>query len=129
MSWIPISEKLPPRGLDVLLEVSGRYSAPYSIIADHSFFIGSLIKTEPDIKWLIWDSCSEDNHHILYPTVHAWMPLPKHYAPQEEFQQDPDLMEHAMFEKDPDWLYKGDAVWEGQQMSIEEYLQQEANHD
>lgn len=122
MSWIPISEKLPPRGLDVLLEVSGRYSAPYSIIADHSFFIGSLIKTEPEIEWLIWDSCDEDNHHILFPEVHAWMPLPRHYQQPETFEPSEDGMEHAMFEDDPDYLYKGSAVYE--QMSIEEFLQE-----
>ena len=131
MAWIPISEKLPPRGLNVLLEVSGHYTGPFSMLADHDFFIGSrLSPKDGEEQWLIYDKCGiDDNMHIIYPTVHAWMPLPKHYAPQEEFQQNPDLMEHAMFEEDPEWLYKGDAVWEGQQMSIEEYLQQEAEND
>lgn len=36
-----------------------------------------------------------------------------------------NVMEHAMFEDDPEWLYKGDAVYE--QMSIEEFLQEAQN--
>lgn len=122
MAWISTSDKLPPRGLEVLLEVSGNISAPYSLIADHAFYIGSLIKnTEEDgQQWLIYDSCDEENYHLIYPKVHAWMPLPRHYEPPENFKTEEDLLEHAMFEKDPDYLYKGDAVYE--QITIEEVL-------
>lgn len=122
MGWIDINESYPPQGLHVLLEVSGRYSAGYSLIADHMFCIGSWIipHGQNEGHWLIYDSCDEDNNHISYPEVHAWMPLPKHFQPQEEFDQEEDLMEHAMFEDDPEWLYKGDAVYE--QMSLEDFL-------
>lgn len=130
MSWIPIEDKLPPRGLTVLLEASGSYTGPGTQLADHDFFIGSRLSPKGGHdQWLIYDNCGDDGHHLIYPKVHAWMPLPKHYELRENFSQDPDLMEHAMFEKDPEWLYKGDAVWEGQQMSIEEYLQQEVENE
>jgi hypothetical protein len=48
------------------------------------------------------------------------MPLPKHYAAQEVFEQEPDLLEHPMFEDDPEWLYKDDCVYE--QMTLEEMM-------
>jgi hypothetical protein len=44
------------------------------------------------------------------------------FAPQEIFNQKPDLMEHAMFEDEPEWLYKGDCVYE--QISIEDWLRE-----
>lgn len=120
MGWIDINEKYPPQGLDVLLEVSGEICAPYRMFADHAFFIGSWIVPEGQTEgdWLIYDSCNDDNYHFTNPTVHAWMPLPKHFAEPED--QDDDGMEHAMFEDDPEWLYKGDAVYE--QMSLEDFL-------
>lgn len=123
MGWIPIEDRYPPEGLQVLIEVSGQFSAPYGLVADHSFFIGSWIVPQGETEgiWLIDDSSGKENYHLIYPTVHAWMPLPKHYQPQEMgFKQEPDLMEHAMFEDDPDWLYKGDCVYE--QMSLEDFL-------
>ena len=50
------------------------------------------------------------------------MPLPKHFQAQKHFTQEPDLMEHSLWEDDPEWLYKGDAVYE--QMSIEDFLKE-----
>ena len=121
MGWIDVNDRMPPQGLQVLLEVSGRFSGPVNMFADHDFYIGSwLVPDSGDPHWLIDDSCPISDGHILFPTVHAWMPLPKHYQKQDRFTQEPDLMEHAMFEDDPDWLYKGDAVYE--QMSLEEFL-------
>lgn len=124
MGWIDINDKYPPEGLQVLLEVSGRTSAPYNTWADHGFYIGTWIV--PDGKtegfWRIYDCADDDNYHIYSPTVHAWMPLPKHFAPQEIFDQEPDLMEHPMFEDEPEWLYKGDCVYE--QISIEDWLRE-----
>lgn len=123
MGWIPIEEKYPPQGLNVLLEVSGTFSAGYGLVADHSFFIGAWIvpSGQTEGEWLIWDSCDEDNYHLICPKVHAWMPLPKHYAqPEMGFEPEPDMMEHAMFEDDPEYLYKGDCVYE--QMSLDEWI-------
>ncbi len=120
MGWIDVNDRMPPEGLQVLLEVSGVYSGPVNIVADHDFYLGCWIV--PDLgepHWLIDDANRLSDGHILYPTVHAWMPLPRHYQPNERgFTQEPDLMEHAMFEDDPEWLYKGDAVYE--QMSLED---------
>ena len=127
MGWIPIEEKYPPQGLNVLLEVSGTFSASYGLVADHSFFIGAWIVPQGEDKgsWLLWDNsnndCGPDDGHIIYPKVHAWMPLPKHYAqPEMGFEPEPDMMEHAMFEDDPEYLYKGDCVYE--QMSLDEWI-------
>lgn len=119
MGWISIKDKYPPEGLQVLLELSGQCIDEHGVmcVADHGFHIGSwIIPTGKDEgEWLI------DTRYDLYePTVHAWMPLPKHYEPQDIFEQEPDLMEHAMFEENPEWLYKGDCIYE--QMSIEDLL-------
>ena len=129
MGWIDINDKYPPEGLQVLLEVSGTFGG--GLLADHSFYIGSWIvphgKTEGN--WLIYDNCDSDlgDSHLFYPTIHAWMPLPEHFQSQEMFgEPDDDLMEHAMFEDDPDWLYKGDCKYE--QMSLEDFLKG-ANHE
>ena len=129
MGWIDINDKYPPQGLQVLLEVSGTFGG--GLLADHSFYIGSWIvpqgKTEGN--WLIYDNCDSDlgDNHLAYPTVHAWMPLPEHFQPQEIFgEPEDDLMEHAMFEDDPEWLYKGDYKYE--QMSLEDFLKG-ANHE
>ena len=47
--------------------------------------------------------------------------MPKHYAqPEMGFEPEPDMMEHAMFEDDPEYLYKGDCVYE--QMSLDEWI-------
>ena len=123
MGWIDVNDKLPPEGLQVLLEVSGRYTGRGNIVADHGFFIGTYIVPESaDPGWIIDDASTESDGHILYPEVHAWMPLPKHFAKQELFTQEEDMMEHAMFEDDPEWLYKDDAVYE--QMTMEEFIQE-----
>lgn len=120
MGWIDIKDKMPPEGLEVLLEVSGLGVGEHgeAVQADHSFYLGCWIISDmpdDDGHWLL-DSRSE----IFDPTVHAWMPLPRHYQKQQVFTQEPDLMEHAMFEDDPDWLYKGDCVYE--QMSLEDFM-------
>ena len=122
MGWIDATKQLPPMGLSVLLEVSGTFAAPYGLVADHDFYIGSWLvpQGETEGEWLIYDGLYGEDHHIYNPTVHAWMPLPKHYAPKEKgFSQDPDLMEHSMH-GDPDYLYKGDCVYE--QMSLDDFL-------
>ena len=122
MGWIEPQDRMPPEGLEVLLEVSGKFSGPVNIKADHGFYLGcwmSPVGEEP--KWFIDDAYEGSNgdvEHMLDPVVHAWMPLPRHFQPQEVFTQEEDLMEHAMFEDEPDWLYKGDAVYE--QMSLED---------
>lgn len=122
MGWVDINDRMPPEGLQVLIEASGRYNAPYSLIADHAFFLGTWLvpNGETEGHWLIYDGTLEDDHHMIEPTVHAWMPLPKHYQENEVFEQEEDLMEHALFENDPDWLYKGDCVYE--QMSLEAFM-------
>lgn len=127
MGWITPEERMPPEGLHVLLEASGWFSGGYGLVADHSFFIGTWIvpSGETEGHWLIWDGSNNDSGpddgHIYDPKVHAWMPLPKHYGANEMgFEQDPDLMEHSIFEDDPDWLYKGEAVYE--QMTLDEFL-------
>ena len=126
MGWIDAKEQLPPMGLDVLVEVSGYYSGDYCAKADHDFFIGSWIKTEFDSgHWLLWDATPptkyEKESHIINPEVFAWMPLPEHYQPKEVFgEENDDLFEHAMFEEDPDYLYKGKYTYE--QMSLDDFL-------
>jgi hypothetical protein len=125
MGWIDLNDKYPPQGLQVLLEVSGRFAAGYSLIADHSYYIGTWIvpSGKKEGHWIIYDSCDEENVHIVCPEVHAWMPLPKHFQPQETFgEPEDDLMEHAMFEDEPEWLYKGDCVYE--QMTLEDFLKE-----
>ena len=121
MGWIDIEEQMPPEGLHVLVEASwsGTDEHGVTVMADHGFYIGTWVlpEGEEEIEWLLQTKCD-----IYYPTIHAWMPLPKHYQPQTIFTQEPDLMEHAMFDDDPEWLYKGDAVYE--QMSIEEFLKE-----
>ena len=122
MGWIEPQDRMPPAGLQVLLEVSGQFSGPVNMVADHDFYIGSWIN--PDGRepfWMIDDASEGHDEHFIDPTVHAWMPLPRHYQANERgFTQDDDLMEHAMFEDEPDWLYKGDAVYE--QMSLEDLI-------
>ena len=51
----------------------------------------------------------------------AWMPLPRHFEQMEIFEPEPDMMEHALFEDNPDWLYKGAMVYE--QMSLEDLFE------
>lgn len=120
MGWIDIEKQMPPMELRVLLELSGTCFGENEITlyADHDYCLGSWIvpSGEKDGEWLI-DSSNEFTH----PTVHAWMPLPKHYQQKEyAYAPEPDMMEHAMFEDDPDWLYKGDCVYE--QMSLEDFM-------
>ncbi len=119
MGWIDIHDRMPPEGLEVLLEVSGQFTAQYGVVADHNFYIGSWIVPhgKTDGNWLLWDNSNGDTEgrdgHLYDPIVHAWMPMPEHFAPKEMgFEQDPDLMEHSIFEDDPEWLYKGDYVYE-----------------
>lgn len=117
MGWIDINDRMPPEGLQVLLEVSGYCRSSITLLADHDFYLGSWIHPVGDKegKWYI-DSESPP----ICPKVHAWMPLPKHYQPKENCTQEPDLMEHAMFEDDPEWIYKDDAVYE--QMDINDFI-------
>ena len=119
MGWIEPKTKMPPEGLRVLLEVSGMGIDEHkcTVYADHSYYLGSWIIPSGEEKGSWFLDCNSDFYDI---TVHAWMPLPKHYEPQTIFTQEPDLMEHAMFEDDPEWLYKGDAVYE--QMELEDFL-------
>ena len=119
MGWITLEEKWPPQGLEVLLEISAHGFDEHNchVMWDHAFEIGCWIVPEGETEghWLI--HTSDDMWDL---TIHAWMPLPKHYQKQEVFTQEPDLMEHAFFEDDPEWLYKGDCKYE--QMTIEEFL-------
>lgn len=124
MGWIDTKDMMPPQGLQVLCEVSGSGYCGYHFHSNHDFFIGSWIVPthEKEGHWLIWDSCEGCDGHITAPEVHAWMPLPKHYGvdPNWTNPHEEDMMEHAMFEDDPEWLYKGDCVYE--QMSLEDFL-------
>ena len=124
MGWIKPEDKMPPSGLNVLLEVSGIWVA--GLQSDHSFEIGCWLGNPDGNRepfWLIHGAieyCGK-YYELTNPTVHAWMPLPGHFQPQEIFgEPSDDLMEHAMFEDDPDWLYKGDCVYE--QMTLEDFL-------
>jgi hypothetical protein len=85
------------------------------VISDHAFNLASwIVPYGSEGKWVFH---GED---YSFPEVYAWMPLPKHFQPQEIFSQDDDLMEHAMFEDDPEWLYKGKYTYE--QMSMEDFM-------
>lgn len=119
MGWIVPKDKMPPEGLQVLLEFSsmGTDEHGVTVYADHMFTVGCWILPVGETEGL-WSI--QTRSEFYDPVVHAWMPLPKHFEPQQMFHQEPDLMEHAMFEDDPDWLYKGDAVYE--QMSFEDFL-------
>lgn len=46
MGWIRPEDRMPPEGLQVLLEVSGLTTAPYSLVWDHDFCLaaGSFLK-------------------------------------------------------------------------------------
>lgn len=123
MGWIRPEDRMPPEGLQVLLEVSGLTTAPYSVVWDHGFCLGCwLVPEGKEGLWYLTDG-NEENHHIINPTVHAWMPLPRHFeAPEKGFSYEEDLMEHAMFEDDPEWLYKDDCVYE--QMTIEDWFRE-----
>ena len=127
MAWITPDEMMPPEGLDVLLEVSGSIvGGTCGMVADHDFFIGAWIvpnggKTAP--HWMIWAGCDGEPEKVIYPTVHAWMPLPRHFEHKETFHQDDDLMEHSLFKsEEPEFLYKGKYQYE--QMSIDELLKE-----
>lgn len=124
MGWISVEDRMPPQGLSVLVEASGYFTeCGYSMLADHDFFLGSWIvpthKTEGE--WLLYSNCGKFEGWLTDPEVHAWMPLPKHYGQQTTFgTEDDDGYEHPMFEDEPEWLYKGDCVYE--QMTLEEFL-------
>lgn len=118
MSWIKPEDKMPPEGLYVLVEMSGYGTGDKGerIVADHSFYLATWIHPvgKDQGEWFI-----ESTSDYWSPTVHAWMPLPRHYeAPEHSEDPEDDMMEHAMFEEDPEWLYKDDAVYE--QMTLEE---------
>lgn len=118
MSWIKPEDRMPPEGLCVLVEISGYGTGDKGerIVADHDFFLASWIHPvgEEHGSWFL-----ETTSDYWNPTIHAWMPLPKHYHQKEMgYEPEPDMMEHAMFEDDPEWLYKGEAVYE--QMTLEE---------
>lgn len=120
MGWIDMNDEKHrlPRGMSALLEVSGRLVGNGGQIyyADHDFYIGAWVQPhDGEVEWVI-----NSENTWLDITVHAWMPLPKHYQPREKFGQESDLMEHPLFENDPKWLYRGDVVYE--QMSIEDFL-------
>lgn len=119
MGWIDPAEKKPPEGLVVLVEMSGQGvdDIGVRIVADHDFYLATWIHPvgEDNAKWFI-----DTKSTFWNPTIHAWMPLPKHYQPKEnsyEPSTEPE-MEEPMFEDRPEWLYKGDAVYE--QMTLEE---------
>lgn len=119
MGWIKPNDMLPPKGLNVLLELSGRGLDEHGVHVayDHSFVIGAWVwpRGEVERSWVL-----DTRGDIWGVEIHAWMPLPKHFGKQEIFEEDEDMMEHALFEDDPDWLYKGDNVYE--QMTLEEFL-------
>lgn len=119
MGWIKPEDMMPPEGLRILLEVSGGGTGTHGerIAADHCFFLGTWIVPEGK-KEGFWSIDTEVKLWDL--TIHAWMPLPKHFGQQEIFEPEPDMMEHALFEDNPEWLYKGKAVYE--QMSLEEFM-------
>ena len=103
MGWIDVEDRMPPEGLQVLVEATGMGIDEHgvTVYADHSFYLASWIipSGEKEGQWFL-----RTKTDFYDPTVHAWMPLPKHYQPQEMFHQDEDLMEHAMFEDEPEWL-------------------------
>lgn len=120
MGWIRPEDKMPPEGLCVLVEMSGYGTGDKGerIVADHDFYLATWIHPvgQDQGEWFI-----ETTSDYWRPTIHAWMPLPKHFQQKERMDEDdldPDMMEHAMFEDDPEWLYKEDAVYE--QMTLEE---------
>lgn len=124
MGWIDINDKYPPEGLLVLVEMSGRSLDKFgcTVIDDHAFNLASwVVPYGSEGKWVF------HGQDYSFPEVYAWIPLPKHFQPQEIFDQDDDLMEHAMFEDDPEWLYKGKYTYE--QMSLEDFMGMEASAD
>ena len=125
MGWIDIKDKYPPEGLLVLVEMSGSSLDENGcmVVSDHSFELAAWVvpvgKTEG--LWVF------NGQEYNFPQVFAWMPLPKHFQPKEVFGQDEDMMEHPQFEAEPEWLYKGDCVYE--QMSIEDFMEMEVSTD
>ena len=122
MGWININDRMPPEGLHVLLEVSGWCASGYGLVCDHSVKLGCWIipQGEDEVEWLI-----DTDNEILSPEVHAWMPLPKHYQPPKMFEPFEDNMEHSIIRDDPDWIYKGEYVYE--QMSLEDFMKEVEN--
>ena len=124
MGWIRPEDRMPPSGLQVLVEASGSITG--SVIVDHAYFLATWIGNPDGGRkpfWLMEYAYKDyDGRFTEFddPVIHAWMPLPKHYQKPKHVAMEADMMEHAMFEDDPDWLYKGDAVWE--QRTIEDVL-------
>ena len=118
MSWIKPEEKMPPEGLCVLVEASGDGvdDMKVRVVADHDFYLATWIHPIGEEKGF-WDVVTHSDFWSM--KVHAWMPLPKHFEQKEMgYEPEEDMMEHALFEDDPEWLYKGEAVYE--QMTLEE---------
>jgi hypothetical protein len=119
MGWIEPKDMLPPKGLSVLLEVSGRGLDDHGVHVtyDHEFVIGAWVwpRGEDERVWLL-----DTRGEVWGLEIHAWMPLPKHFAKQEVFEDWGDMMEHSIFEDNPEWLYQGDNVYE--QMTLDEFL-------
>lgn len=123
MGWIDIKDKYPPEGLLVLVEMSGSSLDKNGcmVVSDHSFELASWVVPVEKTEGL-WVFHGQEYN---FPKVFAWMPLPKHFQPNEVFDQDEDMMEHPMFEDDPEWLYKGDCVYE--QMTLEDFMEMGAS--
>lgn len=124
MGWIRPEDRMPPSGLLVLIEASGYITN--SLIADHDYYLATWIDNPDggrDPFWLVHGSSEDYLGHLVRfedPEVHAWMPLPKHYQKPRHTAAPANMMEYPMFESSPDWLYKGEAVWE--QRTIEDVL-------
>lgn len=122
MGWIDPKDKMPPEGLNVLVELSGSGLLDgVRVVADHDFYTAAWIHPVGDENGF-WNIDTKTD--LWHPTIHAWMPLPKHFEQKElDYEPEEDMMEHAMFEDDPEWLYKGDAVYE--QMTLEDFLNEQ----
>lgn len=64
MKWIPVSERLPSYGEDVLLSIDGQFCA-----------VGYIVQTN-DERWYEW---YYNGWYHPYEDVTAWMPLPEPY--------------------------------------------------
>lgn len=67
--WIPVSERLPGYGEDVLLSIDGRVCA-----------VGYIVQTN-DERWYEW---YYNGWYHPYEDVTAWMPLPEPWKGEED---------------------------------------------